>query len=141
MKRMIWSILLTITALSAADDPWDKVRELKSGTELRIYKKGAKQPALAKLDEAKEGSLVVVLKNEQVSIPKEEIDRLDQRPSGGSRVTRQSTTKTNAMGNPSPDQQHTGSPGPTSSSSTSFSLGSKPDFENVYRRPPVALKK
>ena len=142
MKRLT---LLTIFgfALSAAEDPWSKVQELKSGTELRIYKTGAKQPILAKMDRAGEESIVIVLKKEQVSIPKEEIERLDFRPAGGTRISKQTTSKTNTVGNPSTDQQRVGggSSGPTSSSSTSFTLGSKPDFQTIYRRLPVASKK
>jgi hypothetical protein len=93
------TIFLLALALFAADDPWTKVRELKSGTELRIYKRNAKQPLLAKMDQATEESLVIVVKNEQVAVPKEEIDRVDHRPAGGSRVTRESTTKTNTVAN------------------------------------------
>jgi hypothetical protein len=137
------TIFLLALALFAADDPWTKVRELKSGTELRIYKRNAKQPLLAKMDQATEESLVIVVKNEQVAVPKEEIDRVDHRPAGGSRVTRESTTKTNTVANPSPDQQRPGGSvaSPSSSSSTNFSIGSKPDFETIYRRLPPAPKK
>ncbi|HYI94063.1 MAG TPA: hypothetical protein VEX68_11005 [Bryobacteraceae bacterium] len=141
---MTRSILLACLAilLVAADDPWTKVRELKSGTELRIYKKAVTQPVVAKLDHATEESLVIVLKNEQSSVPKEEIDRLDYRPAGGSRMTKQTTSKTNTLGNPSPDQQRVGgsNPGPSSSQSTSITLGSKPAFETIYRRTPLVPK-
>jgi hypothetical protein len=142
MQRILLPAVLGF-ALFAADDPWIKVQELKSGTELRIYKISAKQPLLAKMDRTTEESIVIVVKNEQVSIPKEEVDRLDYRPPGGSRMTKQATTKTNTVGNPSPDQQRIGggSPVPSSSSSTSFTLGSKPDFQTVYRRPPVTPNK
>ena len=142
MKRAILSGLLAILVF-AADDPWTKVRELKSGTELRIYKMGTTQPVVAKLDQAKEESLIIVLKNEQSSVPKEEIDRLDYRPGGSSRMTKQTTMETNTLGNPSPDQQRVGgsNPGPSSSQSTSITLGSKPDFETIYRRSPAVPKK
>ena len=69
--------------------------ELKSGTELRIYKKDAKQPLLVKMDEATDESLLVVLKNEQVSIPKDQIDRIDYRPTRtGGRVITENKTAT-----------------------------------------------
>ena len=141
MTRAILSGLI-VTLVFAADDSWAKVRELKSGTELRIYKKGSTQPVVAKLDLATEESLVIVVKNEQSSVPKDEIDRLDYRPAGGSRMTKQTTTKTNTLGNPSPDQQRVGgsNPGPSSSQSTSLTLGSKPNFETIYRRSPVVPK-
>ena len=77
------SLILALTAaltLVAADDPWQKVQELKSGTELRIQKKGAAQPVLAQMDEANEERIVVVVKNEQVAIAKDQIDRIDFRP-------------------------------------------------------------
>jgi hypothetical protein len=53
------------------------VKELKSRAELRIYKKGAREPINATFDDATDDRLIVVVKNEQVAIPKEDIDRLD----------------------------------------------------------------
>lgn len=143
MCKTLLLILAGIIGLYATEDSWEKVRDLKSGTELRIYKKGGKQPVLAKMDQATEESLIVVLKNEQVSIAKEDIERLDQRPAGGSRVTKQTTTKTNTPPNPSADRQRIGGrpATPSSASSTSFSIGSKPDFETIYLRLPPAAKK
>lgn len=141
--RTMTLLLLSALTLVAADDPWTKIQEVKSGSELRVFKKGAKQPVLAKLDQVTEESVVIVVKNEQVAVPKEEIDRIDARPTGGSRVTRQTTTKMNTPGNPSPSDQRIGggSPGPSSSSSSSLSIGGKPDFETVYRRMAGAPKK
>lgn len=135
--RWITMHIAAALMLVAADDPWAKVQELKSGAELRIFKKDSKQPVAAKFDQVTEESVVVVLKKEQVAVPKHEIDRIDFRPEGGgSRITRQATTKTNTVGNPSPSDQRIGgpSPGPSSSSSSSLSIGSKPDFHTVYRR-------
>jgi len=51
---------------AAVEKSWDKLKELKSGTELRIYKKGV--PILAVMDEATDDRLLVVVKNEQVVI-------------------------------------------------------------------------
>src|SRR5450759_5421864 len=94
MFRMLLFLLVAVTAI-CADDPWAKVRELKSGTELRIYKTGAKQPELVKMDEATDESVVVVLKNEQVSIAKDQIERIDYRPvRTGSRVVKETKTTT-----------------------------------------------
>src|SRR5260370_25536791 len=85
--------LLAVMITLAADDPWAKVRDLKSGGEVRIYKKGSMQPVLGKLDEARDESLVVVLKNEQVAIPKDQIDRIDYRAAqSGHRVTKETKT-------------------------------------------------
>jgi hypothetical protein len=128
----------------AADDPWTKVKELKSGTELRVYKKGSTQPLTVKMDEANDDRLVIVNKNEQSSIPREEIDRIDARPSAKRPVTKESkTTTTDAASDPRstiPGPKGNG-PGTTTSSSTGYSFGSKPDFETVYRRPAAPPKK
>ncbi|MBN9662756.1 MAG: hypothetical protein J0H49_31450 [Acidobacteria bacterium] len=130
------AFLLTALAVFAADDPWTKVRAVKSGTELRILKKDARQPLLAKMDELTENSLLVIVKNEQVAIPKEEIERIDARPlQTGSRVTKE--TKTGNTGTAprdaaSPKPNRDG--GPSSSTSSSVAFGSKPDFETVYTR-------
>jgi hypothetical protein len=125
--------LLAVTVAFAADDPWDKVRKLKSGTEVRIVKQGAPQPVLGKFDEATEESLIVVVKNEQVAIPRDKIDRIDYRPPGGSRVTKETKTTQEAPGEkpapPGVPQNPSGS-----SSSSSVTIGSKPDFETIYRR-------
>lgn len=139
------TLLASIAALSllAADDPWTKVRELKSGTELRIQKKDARQPLLAQMDEANDERIVVVVKNEQLAIPKEDIDRIDYRPKGGSRVVRESKVNNSGPGKPNPSDQRIGGsvPGPSQSASSSLTFGSKPDFETIYRRTPAASKK
>ncbi len=46
-------VLFLCTALAAfgADDPWAKPKKLQTGTELRVYKKGAVQPLLVKMDD------------------------------------------------------------------------------------------
>jgi hypothetical protein len=140
MKRTIL-LLLTALAAWAADDGWTKVREIKSGTELRIYKKGVKQPILAKFDEANDENLVVATKTEQVAIAKDQIDRVDYRPpKTGSRVTRESKTTTEIDTKTSSSTVPHNAPGPTTSSSSSLNMGGKPDFETIYRRtsvPPV----
>jgi hypothetical protein len=131
MREIILILFASIVAF-AADNSWNKVRDLKSGTEIRIFKKSSKQPVIAKLDEATDENLIVVLKNEQVAIPKDDIERIDARPSGGSRITRESktTTEKTDAGARIPGE----SPGPTTSSSSNVSIGSKPDFETVYQK-------
>src|SRR5437868_10739572 len=79
MRRMLLVLLCSLTAL-AATDPWAKVRNLKTGTEVRIFKKGATRPVLATLDEANDENLIVVVKNEEIAINRDDIDRLDYRP-------------------------------------------------------------
>lgn len=141
MPRLAWVLIPTL-ALLAADDPWNKVRDLKSGTELRIFKKSAKLLVLARFDELTADNLVVVIKNEQTAIPRDEIDRIDSRPSGGSRITRESKTTVKGPGDPEarpgPPSAY---PGQSTSTSTGLSIGGKPDFETVYRRPLPAPKK
>jgi len=133
--------LFICTALAAfgADDPWAKVKELKTGTELRVYKKGSMQPLLVKMDELTDDNLVVINKNEQTAIARDQIDRVDYRPSGKSRVTKETTTKVNdGVGDPKaviPGPRQQGNPGPSTSTSSNVSIGSKPDFETIYRRP------
>jgi len=136
MLRCLLFVLAAATAF-AAEDPWAKVKAIKSGTELRVYKKGSTQPLLVKMDEATDDRLVFVNKNEQTSLDKEEIDRVDARPSNKRAVTKE-TKETMSDSNADPRSAIPGPqpnrPGPTGSSSTSFSMGGKPDFETVYRR-------
>jgi hypothetical protein len=135
-------LLFLCTALLAfgADDPWAKVKELKTGTELRVFKKGAAQPLLVKMDELTDDNLVVINKAAQTAIPRDQIDRVDARPTGKSRVTKETITKEGTALDdakaviPSPRQ---GAPGPTTSTSSTVGIGSKPDFETIYRRPPA----
>ena len=138
--RALLLALLTAAAGFAAEDPWIKVRELKTGAELRIYKTGAKQPVLAKLDEAREDSLVVVLKNAQVAIAKEEIERIDFRPAQKGRRTK---VETKTTAEPT-DQKPVvllglprSPPGSRRSTSSGLTFSSGPDFETIYRRKPA----
>ena len=128
----------------AADDPWAKVKELKTGTELRVYKKGAAQPLLVQMDELTDDNLVVIDKKKQTAIARDQIERVDYRPSGKSRVTRETTTKvTDSVGDPKAviPSPHPDTPGSTTSTSSNVSFGSKPDFETIYKRPPSPPKK
>lgn len=131
---------LSAMAAAAADDGWTKVMELKSGSELRITTKAAKQPLLVKMDEASPARIVVVVKNEQVAIPKDDIDRIDARPAQtGSRVRPESKTTTSTPGESTAAGDRIGPGGggggrPNTSYSSGVSIGSKPDFETVYRR-------
>src|SRR5271166_2568498 len=125
MTRAFFVGLAAIAAF-AADDPWAKVHDLKSGTEVRIFKKGSPQPVVAKMDELKDDALLVVVKSEQVAIPKDQIDRVDARPAG-KRVTVNSKTETTEPDTrPAPPGYSAQTPGTTTSSGVS--IGSKPDF-------------
>ena len=134
MRQALFTLLAAAAAFSA-DDPWTKVRELKSGTEIRILKKGAKQPLIGKFDEANADRVVLVVKNEQMAVAKADVDRLDSRPSG-SRVKAESSAKTE---DPKADKPPVGPPAiarPSTSYNSGLAIGSKPDFETIYRRPP-----
>ncbi len=123
-------------AAYGADNPWTKVKELKTGTELRIFKIGAKQPILATMDEATDERLVIVVKKEQTAIDKDQIDRIDYRPLKTSgRVNTETRTTNEPPGQTAgPAPRGSGSGGPSTSTSNSVSFGSKPDFETIYRR-------
>src|SRR5258708_7233770 len=120
--RLAACALVTALTLLGAENPWTKVKGMKSGSELRIFKKGGKQPLTAKFDEANDESIIIVVKNEQQSIPKEDIDRIDYRaPQKGSRITKESKTTTNTGAvntdvRPAPPGQGVAVPGSSSSS-------------------------
>ncbi len=130
--------LVAVTLMAA--DPWSKVRELPSGTELRIYKTTSRQPIIASLDEVTDQNIVIATKAEQMAIPKDEIDRIDYRPGkAATRVTRESKTTTSNPSAGAPlDRAYSRSTGPQTSTSTSVSVGSKADLETAYRRIPPA---
>ena len=139
MGKLLVMLFAGAALLHAAGDPWAKVKAIKSGTEIRVYKKGSAQPLVVKMDEATDERLIFVNKNQQTSLAKEDIDRLDARPSNKRAVTKETTEKQgdastdprSAIPGPQPNR-----PGPASSSSTNYTIGGKPDFETVYRRPP-----
>ncbi len=133
-------LFLLALAATAADDPWAKVKELKSGAEIRVFKRGAAQPLTGTFDEIRDDDIVVVIKHEQSAIPKDQIMRLDarpQKPAGRTKLETQSKTEMpDARSSiPAPRQ---GPSGPTTSTSTNVTFGSKPDFETIYRRTPGA---
>src|SRR5579872_1995507 len=121
--------LLAVAAAWAADDPWNKVKELKTGTEIRVLKKGSLTPVLGTFDEASDENLILVVKKEQIAIQKDLIDRLDYRPSQP-RVVKQTTTKVEDAGTAQePKAGMNASPaGPGYSSTTSVNIQGKADF-------------
>ena len=139
---MFRMLVFTFAAMAAfgADDSWSKVRDLKTGTELRIYKKGASQFVAATMDEASAERLIAVIKNEQVAIAKDDIDRIDYRPvRPGRRVTKETTTTVTESHEPVAAPGPQGSSGPSTSTSTGYSFQPKPNFETIYRRPPAPV--
>jgi hypothetical protein len=140
MLRSLLFVMAVSTAF-AAEDPWAKVKELKSGTEIRIVKKGSAQPLVGKFDELREDSVVVVIKNEQTAVHKEDIDRLDARPNKPASRSTETKVKTEAPDAKPPAGMGHGAAVPGTSYSTNTSFGSKPEFETVYRRSSPAPKK
>jgi hypothetical protein len=136
----IATFMLAAAVLLGADSSWTRVKELKSHAELRIYKKGAREPINATFDDANDDHLIVVVKNEQVAIPKEDIDRLDARPAATPRKV--NVQKTEKITDPDPvPNPRSGPPAPGESSSSNVSFGgSKPDFETIYRRAAASAK-
>jgi len=136
------ALLLITAALAAgtatgAEDPWVKVQALKSRAELRIYKKGAREPLMATLDEADGERIVIVVKNQQLAIPKEDIDRLDARMvvKEPRKFVKETTSKVTEPDYTPHPPAGPAVPGESTSTSFSHSSTSKPDFETVYRRP------
>ena len=122
-------LLAAAATLFAADDPWTKVKELKAGGDVQVFRKGAAKPLEAKLDEVRDDAIVVRIKNEQKSISKDEIDRLDYRPKGraaSSEISRGGVTPA-------------GAPAPVASRPDNGYMGgiklTKQPYETVYRRP------
>ncbi len=134
MPRILMLVLAALT-IFAADNPFTKVRDLKSGSELRIYKRGASQPIIATMDEANDERLIAVVKNEQMAFAKADIDRIDARPATkGSPMIKTTTSTTTELHDKVAAPGPQGQMGPSSSTSTSFSNRPKPDFETIYRR-------
>jgi len=133
--RYVVAALLAALVVAGAEDPWTKVRALASGTEVKVYKRGVKQPVVAKLDEVRDESIVIATKHEQTAIPKEEIDRIDSRaaqPGGRIKKESKTTTTTDVKGSTPTSPMDSGIP--STSTSSGLSIGSKGDFETVYKR-------
>jgi hypothetical protein len=133
-------VLLSAAALFAADNAWAKVTALPSRSELRIYQKGARDPITAILADATDERIVVVVKNKQMTIAKEDIERIDARPVETKKKPEVTTTQTTTDPDPAP-RLGAGPPMSTTSTSSGLSFGgNKPDFKTIYTRPPVAPK-
>ena len=60
MRGLLLLLLTGLVAFGAGDD-WAKVKALKTGSELRVYKKGSTQPITAQMDELTDDNLVVIV--------------------------------------------------------------------------------
>ena len=139
MTLPITLFLSLALAAAGADESWTKVRALPSGTELRVMKKGVRQPVMVRMDEATFDTLRAVLKNEQVSIAKDDIDQIDFRPKEKAR--KMVTETRNTVDDPAGKVPGPAAPQParvpSASSSSNVIFGSKPEFETIYRRVPT----
>ena len=128
--------LIPVLTLFAADtaDPWKKVRDVKTGTELRIFRSGAPKSIMAQFAELTDDNMVVIIKDEEVAIPRDKILRIDSRPQKGYVSTQ--TKVSGANESYSRSQPNPPGRGPSSSTSTGIAIGEKADFETIYRRPP-----
>ena|SRR5579884_1714626 len=145
--RTILLVLMTAATLLGANTPadkaWAKVKDLKTGTELRVFKKGATKAVIAVLDEANDENLIVMVKNEEIAINRDDIERIDYRPkraSEGPTVVHRET-ETGPEGTVPNPRDHSLGGAPSASSGSDVMFGGKPDFETIYRRPPPAPKK
>ena len=138
MRKLLFPLCVAL-ALLGADDPWAKVKELKTGTEMRVYKRGSMQPLTVKMDELTAENLVVITKNQQTAIPRDEIDRIDARPAGRTRtITDTATAEKNAATDPRSNIPGPNAPpgamhAPTTTTSSGVTW-SKEGFETIYRR-------
>ena len=120
----LFLLVLAAAAAFGADDPWQNVKDLKSGTDLRVFRRGSNQPLLVHMGELTDDNLVVIDKKAERAIPREEIDRIDSRPPKPTWVKEEKTSDTvNSDGRNS------------SSYSSGYSKGSRGDFETIFRRP------
>ena len=131
-------IILSAAGLFAADNPWAKVTDLPNRSELRIYQKGVRDAITATLADATEERIVVVVKNKQMTIAKEDIERIDARPVEPKKKPEATTTQTTSDPDLAP-RLGAGPPMPTTSTSSGMSFGgSKPDFKTIYIKPRAA---
>ncbi len=133
-------LLLAALAAFGDGDPWDKVRQLQRGSELRIYQVGEKQPVAAKFEAVSPESLIVIRQTTQTAIPKERIERVDWRPPSGSRVAAR-TQKIIGTPEEAATQRSKGSTLPPRSTAGSVKIKPKPGFETVYEREAVVPQK
>lgn len=147
MRQATLAILMLAALAGWGADDWIKVRSLQSGTDLKIWRTGSKQVLEAKMDEANDERLLVATKNEQLSIPKDEIERIDKRepkaPKGPKMETRRTITTRSEVPGTDPNKiNRPARPGtmPENSVSSSATWGSS-GFETVYRKVAVSGKK
>jgi hypothetical protein len=131
-------LIAAAVALFGVEDPWAKVRELKSGTELRIIKRGGPpKPILATFDHLTDEKLIVATKTEQIAISRDDIERIDYRPAStgkGKKLESSMQSKEDPSAAARPQPYPGASPTGRSVESNATISSNKPDFETIYRR-------
>ena len=131
--RLLIVFVMALTAF-AADNSWTKLSDLKTGTDLRVYRTGNKPPVLATFADVNDENLIVLVKNTETAIPKDDIERIDARGKPGKPTVTTETRSSDeppTVGAPNIHQQE----GLSNNSSSSVSFGGgKGDFQTVYRR-------
>lgn len=79
-RLAVWCIACAIAW--GAEGSWQRVKDLKIGSDIRVYKKGSTKPMSAKAAGASNDKLFITIKKEQSAIDKAEIDRIDYHPPG-----------------------------------------------------------
>lgn len=138
---LIAAIALVCTLLLGAETSWSKVKDLKTGAELRIYKTGARKPMNATFYDATDDRLIIATKDQQIAVPKGDIDRIDARPVSAPRKPSVEKTQTQTDPDYTPGRPFAGPSVPGSSSSSNVSWGNKPNFETIYLRSEGTPKK
>src|SRR4051812_5360779 len=117
MLRGILFLIPVLTVFAAeTEDPWKKVRAIKTGTELRIFRSGTAESIMAQFAELTDDNLVVIIKNVQVALPRDKVVRVDYRPQKGHLSTQTRVSGANesySRAQPNPPGR-----GPSSSTST-----------------------
>jgi len=138
MGRAFLIVISAVAAFAAPDDSWSKVRNLMTGTEVRVVKTDSVTPVIARFAELTDENLLVIVKNQELAIAKENIERVEYSPQK-SRLTTESKSTTNSY------EVDTTKPNPRARPSTLYSSGvsiaDKVPFETIYRRTPTAVKK
>lgn len=141
MVRTLLFLFAAIAAASGDEDPWTKVRKMESGSDVRVYRSGKKKPVEGKFEQASAESVVVLLKNAQVSIPREQVERVDWRPArnGGGvamETGRHVGTREAAATGRSKDSNL-----PPRSTVTGIKIRPWVSYETIYRRAEAPPKK
>jgi hypothetical protein len=119
----IAALCMAWTMAWSADDGWQKMKELKAASDIRVFKNGSTKPISAKVVGATDDKLLVTLKNAEVAIDKIEIDHIDFHPPRSKPVKSESSERT-------ADGFSTNT---TWSSSASWT---RDGWQTVYQKPP-----